>query len=222
MRSERGFTLIELLVSMASFIVVLGAITMMTTVAVHNQDRISSRVAANQRARPVMTRIMDLLHSSCVASRVAPVQAGSSGTSISFLSQTGSSAAPMPDRRVISLSGGNLVEQVFPATGGQPPTWTFSSTPSLNRPMLGDVSAPGGVLFRYYDYIGGQLNTTPLATPLSTTNAARAAFVTVNFTTAPTGGSGQDARAPITISDAADLRLESAGQFPAQENLPCM
>ena len=223
MRSERGFTVVELLVSLASFLILFGAIGAIATVAMHNQDRISDRVSANQRARPVMARIIDQLHSSCIAGRVAPVLAGSTGTSISFLSRSGSSVTPTPDRRVLTLSGTTLTETVYPATSGQPPTWTFSATPSLNRTLMTDVTAPGGVVFRYYDYVAGQLNTTPLAIPLSTTNAARAAYVTVNLSVAQSGGaSSSDPNSPITLSDAADLRLESAGQFPAQENLPCM
>ncbi len=222
-RDERGMTVVELLVTMISVIVVLSAITTITTAALSSQDRITDRVSVNQRARPVMTRIIDALHSSCVAQRVAPVLAGSTGTSISFLSKNGSAVTPTPDRRVISLSGTSLVEQVYPATGGQPPVWTFSSTPSQTRTLMTNVAAPGTgqPVFSYYDYVTGRLNTTPLPTPLSTTNAARAAYVTVSFRVNPSGVS-QDAKAHLTINDAADLRLESAGQFPAQENLPCM
>jgi len=82
------------------------------------------------------------------------------------------------------------------------------------------------VVFSYYDYVNGQLSTTPLSTTpsgLSSTNAARTARVTVSFTVAPSGGASTlDLKSPITLSDAADLRLESANQITAQENLPCM
>jgi hypothetical protein len=58
---------------------------------------------------------------------------------------------------------------------------------------------------------------------LSASNAAVTAYVTVNVTVDQEAqSSSADSKTPITLSDAADLRLESAGQFPAQENLPCM
>jgi hypothetical protein len=220
---QDGFTITELLVSMISFTAVFGAITTIVLAAMHNQDRIADRVAANQRARPVMTRIIDQLHSSCVAGRVAPIQAGSTGTQLVFYSRSGSTVTPMPDKRYLTLSGTNLRETAYPATSGQPPTWTFSPTPSVDRTLMTDVSAPGGVMFRYYKYVNGQLSTTPLTPPLTASDAALTAYVTVNMTVAQQGGSSsQDPKAPITLSDAADLRLESAGQFPAQENRPCM
>jgi hypothetical protein len=224
LRDQSGFTVTELLVSMISFTVVFGAITTIVIASIHNQDRISDRVAANQRARPTMTRIIDHLHSACVAGRIAPIQAGSTGTQMTFLSKSGSSVTPLPDRRTLTLSGSSLTEIAFPAVGGQPPAWTFSPTPSQPlRTLMTRVSAPGGVMFRYYRYVNGQLSSTPLPTPLSATNAAATAYVTVNVTVDQEGqSSSADSKTPITLSDAADLRLESAGQFPAQENLPCM
>lgn len=222
MRNQSGFTVIEMLAGIIGFVVMFGAIMEMTIVATHNQDRISHRVAADQRARPMMTRIVDGLRSGCVAERVAPVFPGSSATSISFISKAGSAVTPVPDRRVLTLSGGALTEQVYPATGGAAPTWTFSGTPTVNRTLVSNVSAPGGVMFRYYDYLNGQLNPASLPVPLSASNAARAAYVTVSMTVQPARGtSSQDARSPITITDSADLRLESAGQVVTQDNLPC-
>lgn len=219
MRDERGFTLIELLASMGSFLVVLTAILMMTTVATHNQDRIAKRVAANQRARPVLTQIMDNLRSGCVAPRVAPVVAGSN-TSVSFLSRHGRDVSPVPDLRVVTLSGTTLSESIYPATGGAPPAWTFSGTPTSTRTLLTDVSAPSNVMFRYYRFLNSQL--AQLTTPLSSADAARTAQVSVTLTAAPSGGASvQDPTSPITLSDTADLRLESASQVTTQDSPPC-
>lgn len=223
---EGGFTLVELLVGILSFVVVFGAITTMITVSVHNQTRISDRVWSNQRARPVMTRIVDALHSGCVARDVAPVKQGSTSSEIRFVSKTGSAVSPTPDLRVITLSGSDLTESIHPATGGSAPTWSFSTTPTSTRTLMTDVSAPPAGVFRYYDYVNGQLRSTPLsAAPpegLSATDAARTVHVTVSLTVAPSGGvSSQDLRSPITLTDSADLRLESAGALTTQENRPC-
>jgi hypothetical protein len=142
---------------------------------------------------------------------------------MTFISKAGSAVTPVPDRRVLTLSGTTLTEQVFPATGGTAPVWTFSGTPSSNRTLMTNVTAPPAGAFRYFDYVNGQLSTTPLPVPLSSTNAARAAYVTVSLSVQPGRGvSSQDPGSPITLTDAADLRLESAGQVTAMNNLPCM
>jgi hypothetical protein len=215
-------TVIELLAGIIGFVVIFGAIMEMTIVATHNQDRIAQRVAADQRARPTMTRIMDALHSSCVAQRVAPIAPGSTSSSITFISKSGSAVSPVPDRRVLTLSGTTLTEQVYPATGGAAPSWTFSGTPSVNRTLLTNVTAPTGGVFRYFRYVNGQVSGTPLPVPLSSTDAARAAYVTVSLTFQPARGvSSQDTRSPITLTNSADLLLQSASPVVSQENLPC-
>jgi hypothetical protein len=231
LKRQAGFTVIELLAGMIGFVVLFGAIMEMTIVATHNHDRISQRVGANQRARPMMTRIMDGLRSACVAPRVAPIAPGSTATSMTFVSKSGQAVTPVPDRRILTLTGTTLTENVFRATGGTAPSWTFSGTPEPGYPrtLMTNVTAPGGVMFRYYDYVNGQLNPNPLPVPLSATNAARTAYVAVSLTVrpistinSPGGVSSQDTRSPITLSDGADLRLESAGQVTATDNLPCM
>jgi hypothetical protein len=214
-------TVIELLAGIIGFTVIFGAIMEMTIVATHNQDRIVQRVAADQRARPTMTRIMDGLHSACVAPRVAPIAPGSTSTSMTYVTKSGSAVTPLPDRRTLTLSGTTLTEQVATATGGVPPTWTFG-TPSTPRPVLTGVTAPGGVVFRYFRYVSGQLSGTPLPVPLSSTDAARTAYVTVSLTFQPARGvSSQDTRSPITLTNSADLLLQSASPVVTQENLPC-
>ena len=215
--------MIELIVSVSAALVVMMAVVTMTTAVLHNQDRINRRVDANSRARPVMTRMVQELHSSCVTSHIVPIQTGSTGTSMSFLSMSGSAVGPTPDLHTISLNGTTLRESVYPATGGTAPSWTFSGTATSNRALLTNVSAPSGVLFRYYDFINGALSTTPLATPLSATNAARASNVTITFTSSPSAGvSTLDPGSPLLLTDSVDLRLESAGQYPNQDNLPCV
>jgi hypothetical protein len=241
MRDQSGFTVIEMLAGIIGFTAIFGAIMQMTIVATHQQDQIALRVASNERARPTLTRVMDNVRSGCVAPRVTPIQAGSTSTQMVYLSRAGSEVSPVPDRRVLTFlpaSGSlppRLEEQVYPATGGTPPIWTFSGTaltlPQFQSPpnprrtppsFLNNVSAPGGVAFRYYDYVNGQLSASPLPVPLSSTNASRAAFVTVNMTVLPSRENIQDPNSRITLTDSADLRLESAGQVSAVDNLPCM
>ncbi len=228
-REDSGFTLVELLMTMLTSLVVMSAIVMMLTTSLRNQDRINQRVDANQRVRPVMTHIIQELHSACIAPRMTPIIGdgttnGSTGTRISFLSKSGATVTPTPDLHVIILSGGTLSESVFPATGGaQPGPWTFSSTASSSTQLLTQVSAPASGMFQYYDFVNGQVDTAPTAVPLSATDAAKAAIVKITMSSSPTRGvSTFDPGSPLVVSNSADLRLENAGQFPNQDNLPCV
>jgi Tfp pilus assembly protein PilW len=214
--------MIELLVSISATLIVMMGVVMLTTTVLHSQDRINRRVDANSRGRPAMTRIVQGLHSACVTSHIVPIRTGSTGTSISFLSKSGSAVGPTPDLHTVSLSGSTLREAVFPMTGAAP-NWTPLGTPLSNSALLTNVGAPGGAIFRYYDFINGGISTTPLPTPLSDTNAARVSYVTIAFTVSPSSGvSSQDLGSPMLINSGADLRLENAGQFPNQDNLPCI
>lgn len=228
-RDEQGFTVAEMLMSMAVFMVVFGTILAMIQVATHNQSRVARHVVADQRARPVMTAMIDKLHSSCVAPGIAPVLSGSTSSAISFLSKSGSTVSPTPDTRVVALGGTTLTEQVFPATGGSPPSWTFSNTASSNRTLLTGVTAAKAgspsvsvPVFRYYAYTGGAVSTTPLATPLSSTDAARTVQVDVAFAVGGSDNATQDTNEPVSIVDSTTLRLEPASEDAAEVNLPCV
>ena len=76
LRSERGVSLPELLVSVImGTVLIIAALTLLTVVN-RSSARQVARVDANQRARPVMERIMDELRSTCVSRGVVPVLAG--------------------------------------------------------------------------------------------------------------------------------------------------
>jgi Tfp pilus assembly protein PilW len=228
-RGECGFPLVELIVGMFSMIVILTAIMMLVRVSTTNQDRVAERVAANQKIRPVMTSLIDTLHSACIAPGINPVRTGSTGSSMVVYSKAGSTVSPTPDRRVVTLTGSTLTEQVYPATGGTIPNWTFSPTPSSSRTLATGISAgavgdpPVAVpVFRYYAYTGDTLQSTPLTTPLSSADAARTAHVSITFAAAPAGNvTGDEQLNRITLTDSANLRLESASDSGVGANMPC-
>ena len=84
--------------------------------------------------------LMDQLHSACVAPGVAPVLAGSTESSLSFLSRRGSAVSPTPDKRVVTPQRrAPSRESIYPATGGAAPSWTFAGTPSSTRELLTGV-----------------------------------------------------------------------------------
>jgi Tfp pilus assembly protein PilW len=226
MSDQRGSTIVELLVSISATLIVFMAIVTLSTAVIRHQDRTFKRVDATSRARPVMTRIVQELHSACVTSHIVPVRAPSTGTSIYFLSKSGSGVGLTPDLHRIWLNGTTLTETVTPATQGSiAPNWDFSGPASTPRTLLTNVAAPGGVIFRYYDFVTGTgaLNTTPLGTPLVDSTAARTAYLTISFTSSPsTGTSRLDPGSPLLLTSGVDLRLENAGQYPNQDNLPCI
>jgi prepilin-type N-terminal cleavage/methylation domain-containing protein len=89
---EHGFTLIELLVSMLVAFVVTGALFAILEVSLHQTALITDKVQANQMGRTAMTRIIDELHSSCLAEGFSPLQEGSSETRLIFINAYSSEA----------------------------------------------------------------------------------------------------------------------------------
>src|SRR5271168_4597836 len=83
-RDDRGFTLIELLVSMLTATIVVGALFSILTISTGQTALIADRVQANQLGRTAMTRIVDELHSSCLAAGFAPIQEKSNETELIF------------------------------------------------------------------------------------------------------------------------------------------
>lgn len=228
MSDERGYTIVELLVGAMISLVVFGAILAMVQVATRDQDRVSERVYANQRGRPVMNRIIDRLHSACVSPGLAPVRPGSTETSLILYSKSGEVVSPVPDQYIFSLAGGAISETIAPGEGTEPADWAFGSPSSpvrladgVGTAKLGTPAAPVP-LFRYFAYQGGQVATTPLPTPLSEENAAKTVQVNVAFTIGPYANATADPGAPITLSDSATLRIEPASEDSAEVNLPCV
>lgn len=228
MSDEHGYTLVELLVGMFVTLVLLGSIMTIVQAATRHQDRVAEQVAANQRARPAMTRIVDRLHSACVSPGLAPVREGSDAGTLILLSKAGDDVSPTPDRFVLSFADGALTETAYPVSGGEAPDWTFSETPTYTRELLDGVSAaelgepPVTVpVFRYYAYDEGQVDEEPLTPPLDAAEAASTVQVDIAFTVAPHESSTDPSRS-IAVSDSATLRIEPASEDSAEVNLPCV
>jgi len=226
-RDERGATLVEVLVSTGTGIVVLGALTMVIVVAMHANARVSARVDATQRARLVVTKIMQQLHSACVAPKIAPIQPGSTGTSLRFVYAPPSQAAavaPMPTMTEISYSNGVLTQTRWPATGGGYPNWTYSSTPTTQQ-LLTDVGPipPASSIFSYYGSSNGSLSPTPQTTPLEPAATPLTIQVRVALSAEPTRGASPvaDSNASAHVRSAATLRLTPPSFNEAAPALPC-
>jgi prepilin-type N-terminal cleavage/methylation domain-containing protein len=169
--SESGFTLIELLVVIAAGIVVLTAIFALLDTTLHFTTRTFTLVDASQRARIVTEQLENELHSACVGVNVTPIQAASSGTSLSFISQYGSTAsnadaaAPTPVRHTITYdpTGHTLTDTTTAASGGSAPNWTFGGT-TTTKPLLANVTTQGSSpAFQYFAYASPGSQYTDLA-----------------------------------------------------------
>lgn len=222
-RDESGMTLVELLVAMSAGAVVMLGVTMAMIVTMRETNRVASHVEANQNARIAMTKVINQLHSACVAPQIAPVREGSSGTELIFIHQSGAAVAPVPVLSKISLSGTTLSQSDFASTGGVAPNWVFSEIASSTVQLMTGVSAISESIpvFRYFAYSNGQVSATPLETPLKTNAAATAVQVNVAFKATPSKTVAGDTNAQTSIQNTALLRLTPPGYSSATSNLPC-
>jgi hypothetical protein len=228
-RDEDGLSLVELLVAMAIGMIVLAGVFTVVLAGTRSANRTTARVIANQSARPVLSRIIDELHSSCISPDLAPIQQGSTPTSITFIYSTDRGVTPVPSKRTISLNTttGVLTESVYSYLSGSAPSWNFNATPttttllkSVDQPTVAGNLAP---VFSYYAYgSDGLISPTPLAsTNLTLLEAASVAQVDVTFRmTPPRTTSNIDTGAPTILSDSALLRFTPASTT-AGENTPC-
>ncbi len=228
LRDESGFTLIEMLSAMIAGAVVLTSVVLLMTITMRESTRTNTKVDATERARVKLEWIENELHSACVADGVAPIESGSTSTSLNFVSYYGDAASPTPVWHDIVFSGGNLVDYGY-SVSGTSPNWTQGSL-STTTTLLTNVSQNGTTpVFQYFAYqevsngsggyysdgagnpyemlvdgsnsVPGTSTTpaaNPLSTPLSSTNASNAAEVQINLVVNAAGGTGEN----TTLSDA--------------------
>lgn len=226
-RDESGTTLVELLVGLMMGMVILTALTLVVIVTMHGSARVSARVEATQNGRVVLARMTEQLHSACIYPKVAPILAGSTGTSLAFVhaaSGEGNAVSPAPVKTVFTLSEGTLTQSDAAVTEGAEPPYgasDFAATPTT-RTLMTNVApiAPSSSIFTYYAYANGGLETLP-ANPLSETNAAKTVQVQIALDAAPRTTPVKDAGADASIRDAAVLRLTPPSFNETATALPC-
>lgn len=220
---ESGMTLVELLVAASTGVVVMLGISLALIVTIRDSRRVSSHIQANQQARLTMAKVTDQLHSACVAYNIAPIQESSGPTSITFLHQIGSAVSPTPVKSTIALSGTDLVQTDYAATGGSAPQWTFATSASSTTTLVRRISAISASvpIFRYYAFESGQISATPLTTPLEEGRNLKAVQVDVAFKVAPAQTVSNDAGAAAPIQSSVLLRFTPANFETSAQNLPC-
>lgn len=224
-REQGGYSLPELSVAIIVGSVILGGLFTLVNFTVRSNARTTNRVAVDQLARPAMQRIVDELHSACIYPGLAPIQAGSTGSQITFITSRGSAANPVPMRRRITLdANGSLTDYAYSQSGGSAPNWTFWSSPSDTYTLLQRAEALNSTtpVFRYYKYSGGAISSTPLPTPLTTENAKLAVQVTVGFKTGLSqGATAIDANNAVALSESILLRFSPSNEDTNKAGLPC-
>ncbi|MGA8744502.1 MAG: hypothetical protein WB507_01380 [Solirubrobacterales bacterium] len=223
LHDESGTTLVELLVATTAGVVVMFAISAMVIVSLRETDRVNTHVDATQRGRIVLNRVIEELHSACIAPEIAPVRKLSNGNMLEFIHQTGSAVSLAPILTKVSLSSGIVSQSNYASTGGSAPNWTFSGTPSSTEQIMTNVSptAPSTSIFHYYSYTNGVVTEIPVTTELGKENAERTVEVKMTLTAGPLNTPVEDSNAAANLTDAALLRFSPAPYNTTAANLPC-
>lgn len=192
-----GFTLIELLVGMLSAIVVTGALFAILIVSLHQTARISGHVQATQLGRITMARMVDELHTACIAKEFTPVKEKSSENELIFESGFGQEAVLKKaylHKITYSSAASTLVETTYASNGGEWPNFTYETTGKATR--IGEYISKTGTtpIFQYYGYAPSSSSTNAVTTlnkepfeakagtGLSAANAKETAAVVVTYT----------------------------------------
>jgi Tfp pilus assembly protein PilW len=218
---EHGFTLIELVVAMATGMMVCLALFAILDFSTRQETRIADAAQANQLGRTAMTKIVDELHSACIAPEFTPILEKSSETELWFINSYSSEAViSQASEHKVVWSGEKLVDYTYPSVSGSWPHFTYATVASPSGGVvLGTKitqSESGGKkipIFQYYSYSTkytsgteagvSMLNTEALKTSLTNVTAPTAAAVAINFSTAPS-------ETNATIHDFSNLNAASS------------
>lgn len=183
-QDEQGFTLIETLVAMISAIVVVGALYAILDISVQQTARVTDSVQATQVGRTTMTKIVDELHSACIASGFTPIKEAKENettkeSKLVFVNTYGSTAeitSATKHELIWSPSTGMLTDYTYKSEGGTWPNFTYSSTKTATR--LGENISQSTVtkestttpvpIFQFYAYTKASTGLTSEEEGLST------------------------------------------------------
>jgi hypothetical protein len=210
------------MVGLATGTVVMLGLTTLVVVTLHSTTKVSARVDATQRARLALTRVIDQLHSACIAPKMAPMRKESTGDELRFVHAPGAAVTPVPTLSIISLSAGTLTQRDYSLKEGTAPFWVFNTTPvSTTQLMTNVIPIPGKPVFTYYAYGSGALSETALPTPLSELDASRTIQVGVAFAVGSAKKGYVEEATPSHVQDGATFRLSASSYNKTAPSLPC-
>jgi Tfp pilus assembly protein PilW len=216
---ERGFTLVETLVAMVCGLVVSAALFAILEVSLHQTARLTDVAQASQLGRTTMTRIVDELHSACIApgsTGYTPVQEGSNANElivINAYSANSEITTAREDKIVWNAAAKTLTDYTrvssaesawpkFVFTAAWPSTGTIIGEGVTQTENAKKEAIP---IFTYYKYAteasassaaasSTLAESEPLTGTLKKEVAETVASVLVSFRTAPTAGAGAGSR----------------------------
>jgi len=219
-RDERGTTLTELIVGMFAGVIVFAGVTTLIMVTLHTSSRVSARVHTTQDARLTLTKVIDQLHSACIAPKIAPIKLGSTGSELRFVHATGAAVSPTPTETRIIFAEGKLTQYDYAWKSGVAPGWVFETLKPSHTAVLGEGISQNGSkpIFTYYRNTGG--TPSAITAPIDGGEPGEAIQVTVAFMASPVDGT-TEAATPTRIQGSATLRLTATSYNPAAIASPC-
>ena len=212
-RGEEGFTFVELMVAILCGVIVTGALFGIIDISLRQTTRITDRVQATQHGRIAMTKVIEELHSACLAREFAAVQPTSTSSELRFATAFSEKTVVEPteaSEHSIAWSGtypgfGRLTDKTFRATNASAcPKFKFEATATPPNGVIvaenvyaQTKEAKEVPVFQYYKYStkasagGAEAPTSTLTlVPLKPKEAlgetaASVAAVQVNLTEAP-------------------------------------
>lgn len=244
--ADQGMTLVETLVAIVTGVVVLGAALAIFEVALHQSSRLTDYTQATQLGRTAMTRVIDELHSACIASGFKPVQEGSGESKlvvINAYSENAEIAAGEKTRKdEISWASEKLKDATYSSTGGTWPEFTFASTAAKNVLLAEHVTKAEienpetkvkekPPIFRYFDYatkasaeaaqpVSTLTEVKPPETGFTAAEAEKVAGVQVSFKTGATSGN-QAADRFVDLTNQVTFALSPARSEATIQDGPC-
>jgi prepilin-type N-terminal cleavage/methylation domain-containing protein len=248
--AERGFTLIEVIVAMITGVLVVGAAFSVLEISLRQSVRQSDYAQATQHGRLAMTKVMDELHSTCLAENFTPVQKESTSTHLTVYdgysegTEFSGAATTLAGARKDDLyvENGKLYDKTALATSGTPGSLVFSAQPTTTilGEHVGAIESGGKTeapahYFRYFRYAPtSSTGTTTESTTLEEikpTNAESAkgiteaeakevAAVQVSFKVLPSDGNETVGRA-INMTSQATFALSAPSSEAKIEAVPC-
>lgn len=214
---DRGTTLIELMVAMMAGLIVIGALFAILEVSLRQSTNLVDKVQADQTGRIAMTKVVDELHSACIAPSFAPIQPGSTTNELIFISSYSSAAEiTSAEKHKIEYNSAaqTLTDGIYKSEGGSWPNFTYPASATSKVLLANNVSIVKRTkeegIFTYYKYSGKATEGSekPLTTleyvegkgALSTTEAAEAASVKVEFNQATPDGNSTSVKRSVNLS----------------------
>jgi hypothetical protein len=217
---ERGTTLVELIVGMFAGLVVMGALITLIMLTLNTTSRVSARVHATQEARLTLNKVVDQLHSACIAPKIPPIRGNSSASELRFVHATGSAVSPTPTETRITFAEGKLTQRDYAWAKGVAPLWEFQTTPYRTVVLNDGIGQIGSKpVFTYYRATGG--TPSEITAPLDGVEPNETIQVTVAFSATPTIGISDEAATPARIQGSATLRLTAILYSTTAPSYPC-